>query len=210
MAATLAYFRNFFSGGVDPGWPHGILLSITVLASFAVAAGILLERPKYSESVHRIATWLVLCGVAVEAFCTIVLFVFDEGISNAQQDKIIALEKRLLARSLSDEQISAIAERLKPFSGQEFDIVAYWKNPESLGLANRLFEALNKADWKYDKPQSGEFILGVQTGIDLNFDRRVSLEPTKALHLPGSFACKLGRQNFYAHGWSPPVFMTKL
>src|ERR1700724_2043035 len=88
MVKMLTYLSHFFSGEVDPGWPHGILLSATVLASFAVAAGILLERPKYSESVHRVATWLVLSGVAVEAFCTIVLFVFDEGISNAQQDKI--------------------------------------------------------------------------------------------------------------------------
>jgi hypothetical protein len=102
MAAMAAYLRSFFSGGVDPGWPHGILLSITVLASFAVATGILLERPKYPEAEHRTATWLVLCGVAIEAICTIVLFVFDEGISSRQQsaieiqrDKIIELDKRI-------------------------------------------------------------------------------------------------------------------
>lgn len=90
-----AYLSHFFSGGVDPTWPHAILLTITVLASFAVAAGIIFESPKYSESVHRVAMWAVIGGVAVEAACTITLFVFDEGIGNAQQEKIIVLEKQL-------------------------------------------------------------------------------------------------------------------
>jgi hypothetical protein len=165
---------------MDAFWPHVILLSVSVLASFAVGAGIILESPEY-PSLHRIATRLVIVGVVVEAACTIFLFVFDEGISNAQQEKIITLEKRLAARSLADEQISSIADRLKQFSGQEFDIVTYWKNPESLGLANRLYDALLKAGWKYDKPQNAEFILGVETGIDLMFDRRASLEPVKAM-----------------------------
>ena len=100
----LTYLSNFFSGGVDSTWPHIILLSVTVLASFAVAAGIIFESPKYSETIHRVATRLVIGGVAVEAVCTIFLFVFDEGISNAQQSKIIALEMRLAPRSLTAEQ----------------------------------------------------------------------------------------------------------
>ncbi len=104
----LTYLSSFFSGDVDPTWPHVILLSVTVLASFAVAAGIIFESPKYSESIHRAATRLVIGGVAVEAVCTIFLFVFDEGISNAQQSKIIALETQIAPRSLTKEQYDAI------------------------------------------------------------------------------------------------------
>jgi hypothetical protein len=136
-----------------------------------VGAGIVLESPKY-PSFHRIANQLVIGGVIVEAACTIVLFVFDEGISNAQLEKIVALETRLAARSLSDEQISSIGDRLKQFNDQHFDIVTYWKNPESLALANRIYEALTKGDWKYDKPATGEFILGVQTGVVIWHDDR--------------------------------------
>lgn len=160
----LTFLSHFFSGEVAPFWPHVILLSVSVLASFAVGAGIILESPKY-PSLHRIATRLVIAGVIVEAACTIFLFVFDEGISNAQQEKIIALENRLAARFLSDEQIRSIAILLKQFNEQHFDIVTYWKNPESLALTNRIYDALLKAGWKYDKPTNGEFILGVQTGV---------------------------------------------
>ena len=120
MAAMLTYLSNFFSGQVDSLWPHVVLLTGSVLASFAVGGGIIFESPKYSERVHRIATKLVIAGVVVEAVCTIVLFVFDEGISSkqqstieAQQEKIIALEMALSPRGIDEKKI---AEDLKSFS----------------------------------------------------------------------------------------------
>src|SRR5277367_5267498 len=90
---------TFFSGSLDPFWPHVILLSVAILASFAVAIGIVMESPKWS-----VANALVVGGVALEAICTLLLFGFDEGISNAQQSKIIALETKLAPRSLNIEQ----------------------------------------------------------------------------------------------------------
>ena len=168
----LTYLSQFFSGGVDPLWPHLVLLSVSVLASFAVGAGIVFESPKYSESVHRTATRLVIAGVIVEAACTIFLFAFDEGISNAQQEKIVSLETRLAFRSLSDEQLMDVAELLNGTSGQHFDIVTYWKNPEALAITRRIFTALEIAGWIYDKPTNAEFILGVETGVLISFDKR--------------------------------------
>ncbi|WP_316229039.1 hypothetical protein [Bradyrhizobium sp. SZCCHNR1070] len=168
----LAYLSHFFSGGVDPTWPHAILLSISVLASFAVGAGIIFESHKYSASVQRIAMWSVIVGVIVEAGCTITLFVFDEGISNAQQDKIVNLETRLAFRTLSAEQFEDIVEQLKPTAGQHFQIVTYWQNPESLALTERIYEALNKAGWIFDKPQNALLLLGVETGVIIGFDKR--------------------------------------
>jgi hypothetical protein len=68
---------EFFSGSMEPSWPHAILLTAAISASFAVAAGIVLENPKWS-----LANVLVVGGVAVEAACTLLLFGFDEGISS--------------------------------------------------------------------------------------------------------------------------------
>jgi hypothetical protein len=45
----LAYLSHFFSGGDDSTWPHAILLSISVLASFAVGAGIIFESHNGKE-----------------------------------------------------------------------------------------------------------------------------------------------------------------
>jgi hypothetical protein len=95
IAAILTYASKFGSGELSSGWPHFWLLFISVLASFAVGAGILLERPEYS-AYHSIAFWLVIIGIAIEACCTIFLFVFDEGISAAQRDPIAAQQGRII------------------------------------------------------------------------------------------------------------------
>jgi hypothetical protein len=95
----LTYLSALFSGTTEPFWPHLILISGSVLAGIAVGAGILLESNEYSTSVHRLANWLVIVGVVIESVCTVCLFVFDEGISGAQQSKIIALETKHLDRS---------------------------------------------------------------------------------------------------------------
>jgi hypothetical protein len=108
---------TFFSGSVDPFWPHVLLLTAAIIASFAVAIGIVLESPHWS-----IANALVIGGVALEAVCTLLLFGFDEGISNAQQSKIIALERQIAPRSLSKDEQTAIAAVLRPLGPIQFDM----------------------------------------------------------------------------------------
>lgn len=128
-----SYARGFVSGGLDPLWPHVVLLSVSVLASVAVAVGIIFERPKYSSSIHRVAFWLIVGGVAIEALCTIFLFVFDEGISGAQQSKIIALETKLAPRTLTNEESATLVEKLKRFSPQQYALsVAAGEEPVAL------------------------------------------------------------------------------
>src|ERR1700757_2815046 len=112
----VTYFNAFISGELEPFWPHFWLLSVTILAGAAVAAGIIFDSVEYSASTHRIAKWLVIGGVAVESVCTICLFVFDEGISGAQQgiirsqqSKIIALENHLGPRTLTGDQNALVA-----------------------------------------------------------------------------------------------------
>jgi hypothetical protein len=90
----------------NPSFMHGSLLFVGIVASVCVAIGIVLESPKWS-----LANVLVIGGVAIEAVCTLLLFGFDEGISSAQQLKIIALEKRLAPRVLdSNDRESMIAK----------------------------------------------------------------------------------------------------
>jgi len=137
---------TFFSGSLDPFWPHVILLSVAILASFAVAIGIVMESPKWS-----VANALVVGGVALEAICTLLLFGFDEGISNAQQSKIIALETKLAPRSLNIEQQEALVAALKPFAGQQYALsIAVGTEPAALVCVVRCL--LDKDDWKRHGP----------------------------------------------------------
>ena len=165
------YLSAVFDGTAEPFWLHFILILVSVAASFGVAGGIILESPKYSSAIHRVATWLVIGGVAIEALCMVSLFVFDEAISSAQQLKIISLEERLAARRLSDKQVSNMTDRLKPFAPQTFQIIPYWKNPESLYIANRIADVLIKAGWEIDNPKVFTTLVGVLTGVIVSTDK---------------------------------------
>lgn len=162
IAAITTYVSRFWSGGFEPFWPHVVLLSLSVLASIAVGAGILLERPKYSATVHRVAFWLVVGGIVVEAACTIFLFVFDEGISTSQQDKIISLETRLAPRGLSPQQQEAIAAKIRPFAGQQYGL-GVAPGDEPLQFACLLDKILKSADWKSVAP-FGDIIVHASCG----------------------------------------------
>jgi hypothetical protein len=64
---------------------HAYLLSGDLLATWAVAAGIIWESIFSLRSVaHRLIVW----GVVAEMLCSLALFSFDEGISAAQQSTI--------------------------------------------------------------------------------------------------------------------------
>jgi hypothetical protein len=155
---------TFFSGLIDPVWPHVILLSVAILASFAVAVGIVLESPHWS-----VANALVVGGVAFEAVCTLLLFGFDEGISNAQQSKIVRLESRLAARSLSETQVSDLKNSLRKFPGQHFQLFSY-KYAEASDMAAQIGEAALAVGWIQDPLRPNTFLMSVMGGISVNID----------------------------------------
>jgi hypothetical protein len=78
---------------------------------------------------------------------------------------------------LTDEQVQQIADKLKTFTGQEFQIVTYWEMKEPLALANRIYTPLDLAGWKYVKPERAAFMLGGTEGVQVwrhpNADDRV-------------------------------------
>ncbi len=89
----------------------------------------------------------------------------------------LALEQFKAPRVLTDEQVQKIADRLKPFSGQEFGIIPYWEMKEPLAFANRIYTPLELAGWKYIQPERATFMLGGIEGVQVwrhpNADERV-------------------------------------
>ncbi len=75
------------------------------------------------------------------------------------------IEERLADRSLTDAQITEIANKVRPFSGQEFGITTYWDLKEALDIANRILKALNLAGWKYLKPERPSFLFAGIAGV---------------------------------------------
>lgn len=157
---------GFFSGSLGPFWPHALLLTAAIAASFAVAAGIVLENPKWS-----LANVLVVGGVAVEAACTLLLFGFDEGISSRQQEKIVILETAVGGRQLDAEQITSIANALKGFAGRRIFISSYAGDAEGVRLALQLKKAVEDAGIIIADNEIGRSVVGqgMHGSYDLKF-----------------------------------------
>jgi hypothetical protein len=89
----------------------------------------------------------------------------------------LALERFKAPRVLTDAEAQKIAEKLKPYSGQEFQIVTYWDMKEPLAFANEIYKPLVLAGWKYIKPAGAMFMLGGNEGVRVwqhpNADDRV-------------------------------------
>ena len=58
------------------------------------------------------------------------------------------IEQRLADRKLTDAQVIAIADIIKPFAGQEFVITTYWDLKEPMAVTNRIFGALTDRRWE--------------------------------------------------------------
>lgn len=109
------------------------------------------EMRDLARKYGRICTGLILLGVAIESF------------SGGYADD--AVRRMRAPRSLTDRQVEAIANDLKSFSGQEFRMTVYWDSPESVHIADRIYEALDRAHWSYDKPASRSYMLGGIMGV---------------------------------------------
>jgi ribosomal 50S subunit-associated protein YjgA (DUF615 family) len=75
------------------------------------------------------------------------------------------LEQRLADRVLTDAQLSAIADRLRAFSAQEYQITTFWNLKEPVAIANRIHKSLIAAGWLFKKPEPPTFLLEPMAGI---------------------------------------------
>lgn len=99
-----SYISQFFSGGLDPTWPHIVLLATAILGGALVGLGVILEAPK----ILSVPVACVVLGVVMEAVATLLLFAFDEGISNRQNAAIIAAAKILCEQGFASPPECAV------------------------------------------------------------------------------------------------------
>jgi hypothetical protein len=103
--------------------------------------------------------------------------VANERAANAEKETAI-LKQRFADRTLTDAQVAAIAGKLRPFAGQEFDVTPYWELKESMAIANRIANALSLAGWKYTPPKQPGFLLGGRVAV-LVYIHPAATEETK-------------------------------
>jgi hypothetical protein len=138
-----------------------------IISTIGVTVGVYWEGEQFDKVKQRRGWRLLICSLAADTFFTIMVFGIEGWIGHTQRDEIIALEKKLAPRLLTTQQVLSLAAQLRPYSGQEFVITPYWDMKESLDLANRIFDVLSSADWKYIKPEKQGFMLGGIEGVQV-------------------------------------------
>lgn len=101
------------------------------------------------------------------------------------------LTQRFADRKLTDAQAAAIESKLRAFAGQEFDVTPYWDTKESMAIAHRIADLLNRAGWKYTPPKQSGFMLGGITGVLVYVHPNA---PTKVASGAGALVTALNEQ----------------
>jgi hypothetical protein len=89
---------------------------------------------------------------------------FEKEIASAKE-AAARTEEKLADRTLTDEQVKLIASKLKQYAVQEYNVTAYWESKESLGLANRIHQALQLANWKIVDTDKWRGLMGGVIGV---------------------------------------------
>lgn len=96
---------------------------------------------------------------------------------------LLELKNTLADRALSDKQVEVIANKLRSYEGQEYELVAYWDSKESVGIANRIHAALQLAQWKYLKLDAWHGLLGGVVGVQVWIHPDADPKTKSAAHL---------------------------
>jgi hypothetical protein len=87
---------------------------------------------------------------------------------------------------LTDAQLATIAATLKPFAGQQYELLTYWQEREPANFRNRINEVLVASGWKPIPPvASGTFktMLPGFEGIWIFVHPKATSQTTKAASL---------------------------
>ena len=88
------------------------------------------------------------------------------------------IEQRLADRTLTDAQVAAIAAKLKPFPGQQFEFVTYWDLKEAVNIGSRISVALAVAGWTFVPQKTWSAMTSRLAGVVV-YDQPNSSETTK-------------------------------
>ena len=90
-----------------------------------------------------------------------------EANQKAEEERLarVKIEERLANRTLTDAQVTTIADAVKQFVGQEFNVTTYWNHIEAKPIAARIYAALVFAGWIFSAPASAEFLFPGETGV---------------------------------------------
>ena len=162
-------------------------LTILKVGSFKTNAE---QATKYFDEIKTIRSKIETEDHAISA----AVAGFDKEIAAARAETKV-LQERLADRKLTDEQVATIADSIKPFAGQQFELVTYWDIKECMAISNRIYDALHLANWEYLKLQRAEVLFGGVSGVLVYVNPKAD-EKTK--NAAGELVRALNHANIYS------------
>lgn len=138
------FFHSFISGELEPFRWHAILLGVAVLGEVLVATGIILESWPPKSVRGWVGLIFVFVGVVISAIFTIALFVFDEGLSGAQQATIASLDRQIAPRRLSLDEQKYFGHWLISHSGKSVRVTSYMLDFEAAFFGQEIIQGLRE------------------------------------------------------------------
>lgn len=143
-----------------------VFVVVYVCATIGVIIGVYWEGDQFPKEKQQRGWRLLVGSLAIDTLFTIMIFGTDGWVSAIQRDEIVALEMRLAARTLSDEQVSRFKTKLAPFAGQKFGAITYWGVQEPAEFILRLGnDVLIPSGWEFVKGPVGQTLVGVMAGV---------------------------------------------
>jgi hypothetical protein len=183
------------------------LLTGEVTAATAAGWGIICETMEGGLTFRKVAQRLIIWGVVLETCFTVALFVSEEintrianetaanAIERAADANRKAEEERLARVKIEDrlnrsvrsnnpaDWIAAI-DKLKIFSGQKINLIAYPDDREIDTLAHVVESTLTSAGWSVFRPTGGKYnlpIFNVSVEVQVNLPNNHHIEAADAL-----------------------------
>jgi len=97
------------------------------------------------------------------------------------EEKALFIEKALMPRVLSSEQISIIAERINKIKNTKIHFLLIASDPEAESFRNQLRKALEKGGWTIEKSETS--VIGAFVGVTLFASHDPPNEAVTALYL---------------------------
>jgi hypothetical protein len=146
-----------------------------VVATIGVIIGVYWEEERFPKEKQQRGWRLLIGSLALDTLFTIFIFGTDGWIGSIQRAQIILLEARLAPRTLTPAAMTRVADKLKQFGPQSYDLSVPPTLEPGSNLQNVLLGVLsNQLGWKLESFPSGMIPTRMLLPLELVFSKKTS------------------------------------
>jgi hypothetical protein len=98
----------------------------------------------------------------------------------AARAELQAIKEQLADRILKKDQIDSIADDVKAFSPQQFEITTYWEDKECMAISKQIHDAITQGGWEFLQSGQAHMLLGGVIGVRVYVNPKADDKTKKA------------------------------